>query len=609
MTLSPATEIRVVPVRLTVAVVLGGTIVLATALNAVLALRSPSPWIVPDELIYAELAKSLGDGGLPAIRGEVSFAYGIGYPALLAPIWAIFDDVTTAYAVAKILNALILGLTAVPAYFLARRFVAEVPALCVAALSVAVPSMVYAGTLLTEVALYPAFVLALLAMTAALERPGLTTQGSALGAIVVASAIKMLAAVLVLAYVAAIALYHWLESRDGSEWRLRLRAYAPTWTALAGALAVGATVAGVSGRSPLDALGAYAVVLGNINVLAVPWWALLHLAELDLYLAAVPFAATLMVIWRGMRRGSHRRERLFIAMTVPACASLVVVVATFASTRFPGGVDYPENVARLHERSTFVLAPMFLIGLMLALTSSARSRLMLVITGFIAAGLPALIPLERFSTNAAFQAPALVPWIEVHDLGLWPIGCVVMTGALAMLYVAQARVALIVACVAAVFLATTLAAHEKMEWSSDWTRDRAWGQDAGWIDDVAGEATVSVLWAEKGGGRRFVEPASRHRVVWLGELFNRSMGAVYELGTPMPYGLPSTRVRLDDGRVVLEDGRPAPLGELVLIPCHVRLAGVQIARDASTGATVVRVNGAVRATVLEPGSCPAGRVS
>ena len=50
----------------------------------------------------------------------------------------------------------------------------------------AIPSMLYAGTLMTEVALYPTFVLALLAITVALERPKPMTQLAALAAIALA---------------------------------------------------------------------------------------------------------------------------------------------------------------------------------------------------------------------------------------------------------------------------------------------------------------------------------------------------------------------------------------------------------------------------------------
>lgn len=610
MTVSPAIEIRAIPARLSVPVLLGVTVVLASALHTALALMSPSPWIVPDELIYSELAKSIGDGRLPAIRGEVSYAYGIGYPALLAPIWAAFEDVTTAYAVAKVLNALLLGLTAVPAYFLARRFVAEVPALFVAALCVALPSMTYAGTLMTEVALYPAFVLALLAMTAALERPTLATQAGALGAIVLASAIKMLAAVLLLAYVAAIALFHWLDTRESSSWRRRLRAFTPTWVFLAGILVVGATVAVALGRSVSEPLGAYAVVLGNIDVLVVPWWALLHVAELDLQVAVIPFAATLIVAWRGFRPGADRSERLFVALAVPVCVALVVAVAGFSSTPFPGGMDYPENVGRLNGRNTFVLAPLLLIGLVLALGVRAPSRRGLAVTGVVAGLLPALIPLERFMEHAVAQTPSLVPWIRLESKAslAWPLGCLILTGALTALYVARVRVVVAVVLVAVVLLATTLLSHGGMVSASKWTGDQAWGASPDWVERAAGDETVSVLWAESGHGR-FVEQAPRHFALWLGEFFNRNVGDVFELGTPMPYGLPSTRVRLDDGRVVLEDGRVAPLGELVLAPCHVRVVGVPIARDPWTGMAVIRASRPVHAAVVEPGSCPAGRVS
>jgi len=601
-------EVRAIAWGFSVRALLGATVVLAAALHAVLALRIQSPWIVPDELIYSELAKSLGEGGLPAIRDEASFAYGIGYSALIAPAWLMFDDIETAYGVAKVINALVMSLAALPAYYLARRFVDDRSALVVSALTVAVPSLVYAGTLLTEVALYPACLLVLLAIVAALERPAVVTQVGALGAIALASAIKVLAAVLLIAYVASIVLYHWLDTREGSGLRGRLRSYSPTWLALAGAVAAAALLAVASGRTPGDALGAYAVVLGNIDVLAVPWLALLHVAELDLYIAVIPFIATVIVVFRGLRSDASQRERLFLALLVPACAALVLAVAAYASTPFPGGGAYPENVARLHERSTFLLAPLFFIGLMLALTGPAMPRRRLVITATVAAALPGVIPLERFSENANFQALALVPWIPSQDALVWPLGCIVMTGTLATLYVARGHLGLVVIPVAGVFLLTTLTAQVAMEWSGNWTKERAWGSSASWIDDAAEGETVSVLWAETGGGR-FVDSAARHRVVWLGELFNRSVGPVFELGTPMPYGLPSTRVRLNDGRVVLEDGRPAALGALVLAPCHVRVDGEPIARDPATGAVVVRLSGRVRAQVLELSSCPASQAS
>ena len=74
------------------------------------------------------------------------------------------------------------------------------------------------------------------------------------------------------------------------------------------------------------------------------------------------------------------------------------------------------------------------------------------------------------------------------------------------------------------------------------------GEGANWVDAAVGEhESVSVLWAEPAG--RPLSPRSRHRIVVVGEFFNRSIGDVYELGSPMPYGLPSTQVHVEAGPV------------------------------------------------------------
>jgi hypothetical protein len=149
----------------------------------------------------------------------------------------------------------------------------------------------------------------------------------------------------------------------------------------------------------------------------------------------------------------------------------------------------------------------------------------------------------------------------------------------------------------------TAAAHSSMQWASDWTRSAAWGTTSDWVDDAVPEgSTVSVLWAEP-PGEPFVDLAPRHRIVFVGEVFNRSLGSVYELGSPMPYGLPTTRVGLAGDRVVTADGQPADLGALVLAPCHVRVAGTPVARDPGTGAQVVRVDYPLRARIASPETC------
>ena len=63
-----------------------------------------------------------------------------------------------------------------PVYLLARRVVRPGAALAAAALAVAIPPMVYVGSLMTENVFYPLFAWLALALVVALERPTARNQ-------------------------------------------------------------------------------------------------------------------------------------------------------------------------------------------------------------------------------------------------------------------------------------------------------------------------------------------------------------------------------------------------------------------------------------------------
>src|SRR5918999_1142478 len=151
---------------------LTGLVALSVAVRYGFGRRIVAPWIMVDELIYSELAKSFADSASFAIRGDsVGSAYGVVYPLLISPAFALFDAVPDAYAAAKAINAVVISLAALPAYFLARRVLSQGLSLLAAAFSIALPSLLYAGTLMTENAFYPLFLCAALALVLALERP------------------------------------------------------------------------------------------------------------------------------------------------------------------------------------------------------------------------------------------------------------------------------------------------------------------------------------------------------------------------------------------------------------------------------------------------------
>ena len=172
------------------------------------------PFIMVDELIYSELGRSLAATGGLFVRDVPSSGYGAVYPLLIAPAYLVFDNLTDAYAAVKTLNALFMSLAAVPAYLLARRVVGPPLSLLCAVLTVAVPSLVYTGSVMTENAFYPLFLVVALLLVLVLERPTTWTQLGLAVALGVAVGTRIQAVVLVAAALTAPLLLALLERRS-----------------------------------------------------------------------------------------------------------------------------------------------------------------------------------------------------------------------------------------------------------------------------------------------------------------------------------------------------------------------------------------------------------
>ena len=146
-------------------------IVLSFDVRYVLALRIEAPWIMVDELIYSELARGLAGGDGWSIRGVPTNAYGFVYPLVLAPAYTLFDSLPQAYVAVKAINAAVVSLAALPAYFLARRVLPVGLSLLAALLAVALPSLLYAGQVMTENVFYPLFLCVVPMLVLTLELP------------------------------------------------------------------------------------------------------------------------------------------------------------------------------------------------------------------------------------------------------------------------------------------------------------------------------------------------------------------------------------------------------------------------------------------------------
>jgi hypothetical protein len=574
-------------------------VVLSAAIRIALGRRLPAPWIKVDELIYSELAKSFAAHGHCAVRGAAANGYGVVYPVLIAPAWRLFTSAPRAYEAAKVIDSVVMSLVAVPAYLLARRLLPSGLALAAAALAVLVPSMLYTGTVMTENAFYPLFVLAVLALVAALEGPTVRRQLTLLVLCALAYATRAQGLAL-FAAIAGAPIVHGAIERD---LRGRVRPFVPLY---AGLVAVAVFLLGVEvarGRSPLDLLGAYrAATSSHYDAHTVARYLLWHVAELDLYLGIVPFAA-LLAVWLAPR-GLAPASRAFAAATLSVVVALVVEVAVFASQ---------PSVARIEERSMFYVAPLALVTL-LGLASDGvvpRSRRTLVAASAVAGVLPATIPLARFlNPSAVADTLALSPWWSLRDHGIhagdlrWLALACGLAAAAAFLAVPPRRALVLPVLVGVYFVVTAAVAengrHGMRRASVASLRAGIGATRRDWIDRTAGAgADVAVLWPS----------VPETHPLWENEFFNRSVHTVYSIDGPDPWdgNLPETPVRLQ------ASGAAVAAGGVVRVRYALAgrdLAGRLLARDPGTGLQLYRVDGPLvvltRIEGLYPGDTWAG---
>jgi glycosyltransferase involved in cell wall biosynthesis len=578
---------------------LAALVVVSAVFRYGLSRRVVAPWIMVDELIYSELAKSFASTGHFLIRDVHHGAYGAVYPLLIAPAWRVFASVPDAYAAAKTIGSLLMSLTAIPVYFLARRLISPLWSLLAAALAVAVPSMMYTGTLMTETVFYPIFVCVALALVLALERPTLTRQLVLLAACLVAFLTRSQAIVLIPAVATAPLLLAWLDRRRVLRVVTEFRAvYGLLFVAVVGALVVELA----RGKSPFDVLGSYSVTgHADYRVGQVVKWLLYHVSELDLYLGVVPFAALLLLA--AVARSLDRPLRVFLAATLPLTAWLVLEVAIFASSLSP----------RVEERNMFYVAPLFLIALLAWIERGMpRPARAAATAAVLAAALPGALPYHQLiDTSAEADTLALLPlwWLQEAVVNPNTIGVVVVLAAAALALVfltISPRYALVLPALVLAWFAFATERIERFDHGFPKASVGALFQGMttsrrDWIDAAVGrDAHVAFIYS----GR---DPTLQPLPLWENEFFNRSVGSVYDLRQPSMGGLPETKVHeRTDGVLLLANGQPVR-SRYVLTDTSVPLAGKVMGLDEVRGIVLRRTpDGLVAVASRVRGTYPDG---
>ncbi|HEY2543945.1 MAG TPA: glycosyltransferase family 39 protein, partial [Gaiellaceae bacterium] len=144
----------------------------SAAVRLVAAWLRPTPDYFPDEYMYASFSRSIAHGHLPAVRGVSAHFLPLLEPLLTAPAW-LLPSVADGYRAVQAVDSIVMSLAALPVYWLARRVgLGSRAALAAAAMSLAVPSLLYSSFVLSEPFAYPIMLGATAAGVHALDRPG-----------------------------------------------------------------------------------------------------------------------------------------------------------------------------------------------------------------------------------------------------------------------------------------------------------------------------------------------------------------------------------------------------------------------------------------------------
>jgi hypothetical protein len=538
---APAPPRRASPLRPPSWALLAAIVVLSTIARGLAGALVPAPWIEPDEVIYAELGRSLWSTGRLTVLGAPTAFYSLVYPALIGGPLSLHDQ-ELGYALLKWLQALVMSAAAVPVYLWGRCLAGTRWGLVAAALTVAVPGLAYSGLLMSEVAFYPLVVVVAWTWARALERPSVGRQLLAVATIGLALLTRVQALALLPALPTAIALLLLFQ---------RSRSVRRYWPALVGVGALAAAWAAwqLAGRSvPTAALGAYAAAgESSYDVGSASRFVLYHVADLVLLTGVVPACVVALLVIDALRGREPRRDRqAALAVTCAISASFVLEVGVFAS----------RHVGFLAERNLFALAPLFFLGLASWLSQGApRPRLPLAAVAAGALAVIAALPVEKLATRAALPDTfGLIPLYRIEHalphVDPRPLLVDATVAALSVLCLGQRRhlwtipTALLLA-----FAGLSVAASATVVSEARAVNAKLVGTNRDWIDD---HATGPVAYVYAG--------EAYWNAIYENRFWSRRIDRVYTLpGPPVPGPLPTTPVGpLADGRVVFASGRPAP---------------------------------------------------
>lgn len=539
---------------LAVGLIVAGLVLLSMVVRYALALDQTAPWLMGDELRYADMAKSFVDEGRLLFREQAS-SFATAYPALISPAW-LAEDVETAYELAKAINVVLLTSAAGVVFLWTRRLAPTPYAVVAAGLVLLMPTFTYTGMLMMENAALPAFLLGAFVLARALERPTVAWQLAIFPAIALATLLRIQLVTLVLVYVTSVvlvALFEWRSMVSGFRaaiWRFRL-----SLSILAGGALAYLVFKLLAGGSLTGGLGAYSEV-GEMNydLVNVARWSLWHLGELAVSVGFLPAAAFGGLLGLAVIRGrllATAADRAFVAVTTATVLWFVLQAAAFSS----------RYTQRIEERYMVYAAPLLLMALAVWVGRALPRRPFVMLAAAVVPALLAMtLPFERlFNVSLFGDTFGLIPFLRLAQVlngGVDDLRLALAAGltvAVVSFVVIRPRVAgvLFPAAVAAFLVLSGNSVYGAIKDQSAGARGSSGVSDLSWVDDTVGRsAEVGFIYTP---GMN-VNP----HLLYQTEFWNRSVRDVYAFRTDNGPTFQGPEIQLSaNGELVPKDGPTA----------------------------------------------------
>jgi hypothetical protein len=498
-------------------------------------LRHTSPRTFPDEYIYAALARSLAAGDGLVIRGTAARFPALLEPLLAAPLWLV-GDTTAAYRLTQGLHVIAVSLAALPVFWLARRLAVPAwQALACAALTVALPSLVFSSYVMADAVAYPLALGAVAAGVAALDRPTTRNQLAFFSLVLLVTLTRVQYAVIPIAFAAAAL----VVTRGRPLPALRRHRVL--------VVAFGAPALAMLALGPQRLLGYYDGVLGlRVSPVTLAHWAGVD-AMLLAYVAGVaivPGAVAGLVT--GLGRNAAGPHRAFAALTTVFLALVLLEAALYAGS----------GSERFQERYLMALVPLLPVAFCAGARTLPAGRWLAVAVAAVLVVLSLSIPLSGYvAFDGKQDSPFLMAVARLQTgLGVGSAGLVIAlaVGLLASAAVAAAlrpRVGVPIAlagAIAAAVAASVGATLFDVDAATRMEATFAAGGNWTWIDD-SGLGPTSVL----------VTPGTDRTTAEVQLFWNRDLQRVLRMpDAPVVDSFGDTPTTIvDDGRL-LADGLP-----------------------------------------------------